>query len=237
MAWSTTVPTSGSKVLATPSIFQSNWDMMNNVLGVEHYDMKSPLSGRHQPGYTGSMFVSSSVTVTALTNPFTGALAWITDAGSAMGLVRGTAAWKSFHNDLLSTQIRILGPSSLTIAASSYGFYLSGGSEISDPLSEWNTTTGVFSACEDGYFWCTSTVVLSTTTSGSDSVTLGFSGSNINEAMAFTTDPSAYASYTFNTIVSAGSGVKIAPYAFCEPQSISTSGGSGITFCQIYRTS
>lgn len=237
MAWNKSVPVSGSKVLATPSIFQSNWDQMNNILGVEHYGMTESLSGKHMPGYVGAIYVSANATIAGLSNPVTGALAWVTDSGSGMGLIRGISSWKRVHYDLPTTRVRVIGPSSSNATSGTNHFYLSGGTENTDTLGEWNSTSGTFSACEGGYFWFSSTVTLSTTMTGTDTITMGFCGTGIAESASFTTDPSGYASYSFNTLVSAESGVYVAPYVSCPDHTLYTSGGSGISYCQIYRIS
>lgn len=236
MAWSTSTPVSGSKVLATPSIFQGNWTEMENIIEQEHYGMDNSLSGRHKPGYVGAAYVGTNDAITGLSSPFTGAVAIITSTGSGMGLIRGTSAWKRVHYDLPTTRVIVIGAAS-TITSGTTGFFLSGSTETVDTLSEWDATNGIFSGCGDGYFFFSGTLALSTTTTGSDSVTMGFSGSGISDTMTFTTDPSGYTTSIFSSIVSANSGVKVAPIITCPTHNISVSGGTGITYGTIYRIS
>jgi len=237
MGWNKALPLSGSKISVTPTVYQDNWNAMDDILGQEHYAMTTTLSGRHKPGYVGSMYVSAEAAIAALSSPQTGALAWITDTGSGFGLMWGGAAWTKIHYSLPTTRVIVAGAASVTVPSATYGFFLSGGTETVDTLSEFNSTTGVFSACGGGNFVATTTVAASTTVSAGETITLGFCGSSISESTTHILPFSGYQSLSVTSLVSAASGVKIAPYIYCDNQSISISGGTGITYGAFYRTS
>ena len=107
MTWSKTVPTTATKVIATESIFQSNYDAMDSILAREHYGMTDAFSGRHKPGYIGSVWVSAfSGTYTGIANPATGAILWDTGSGKSYGVIRTTQdTWTPVHSAMPSTRV------------------------------------------------------------------------------------------------------------------------------------
>jgi len=238
MGWSKTVPVSGSKMLLTPSIYQNNWEAMEGITSDEHYGMDSSLSGRHQPGYVGSMNVTANAKLAGL-SPQSGALAWVTDVGSAFGIVRSgqASAWKQANYHLPTTRVVIVGATSVTATNGVNCFFLSGGTETTGTLGEWNSTTGIFSAVGKGYFVFNMFATLSGSVAGGESFGLGLSGTCVTAGRVYQTISGANESFSFSTMASVGSGISIAPYINSSVQTLQISGGDGATYLQIFRIS
>lgn len=244
MTWNKAIPVSGSKILATPSIFGNNWESMDDILSKEHYGMTSSLSGRHKPGLVGTIYVGTNAQIAALTTPTTGALAYVTNAGSGVGLIRSsTSTWKVINNDLNVTRVQVYADASegYTINADTYANPVHAGQADINSLVEYkyNASRNIYSfkPYATGYFAMAMTITLSTTFSGEDSVDLGFSGSGILEYTTITTLPSGYAAYSYSTLVSSNSGVDIMPFAYCYTKTIKISGGAGVSYVDIWRIS
>jgi hypothetical protein len=236
--WDKTVPTSGSKITSTPSIFQNNWAAMDSILGWEHYGMTSSLSGRHYAGYVGAMHVSGNAEIAALTSPSTGALAWVHQTGSGVGLIRGQSAWKVVDYDLATSRV-IQNTSSLNqtvlsgVTTCPTLWALSNPATL-DSLTEYGKYG--FTPSAAGYFMMALTIMASSTTSGGDSFTMGFSATGISHVTTLTTTPSALQTYSYSTIVSASSGVTVLPYIHTS-QNTFVSGAAGNSFLSVWRIS
>ncbi len=81
MTWNSD-PLSSVSVSASVTQLQTNWDAIEDVIGVEHYTLSDANSGEHKPGISGVLYKGTDSQIEAsLTVPGTGAIVWNTTYG------------------------------------------------------------------------------------------------------------------------------------------------------------
>jgi hypothetical protein len=148
MAWDSTVPTTGTKIIDIPAIFTGNWHAFDEILEVQHYGHTSELSGRHIAGRTAVLCSDATTGITGMTPPGSGALAFDTTLGTLRAYFNST--WMLAAN-LPKTSIKAyVGTGDQSIPSD--GATIQFDTEAEDTLNEFNTTTYTFSPCAAGFF-------------------------------------------------------------------------------------
>jgi hypothetical protein len=148
MAWSKTVPVTGSYIIDIPSIFGNNWNALESILGVEHYTFTNVLSGRHCPGILPVMGALATSAITAVSLPATGALYQDTTLG--VHKVYNGSTWQQI-NLLPHSQVSVFPYSDYLVTAGTTAI-LPFNTEVFDTLNEYNTSSYTFIAKAAGFY-------------------------------------------------------------------------------------
>jgi len=241
LGYSITTPISSTEARQTPTIYQGNWDAIEDFLGTEHYSLNSSLSGCHMLGIVGVMAENTTSGVSALsTAPGSGALAFDTTVGAWVYNGEGDdEKWKTIHRWLPTTRVQARLSSNFSPTSGTQQI-VPFATEDLDSLSEYSTTTYVFCAQDAGYFMVNGTLLCKTSTStGGDTLTLTLCGSYASyRVVSKTTPSSAYESLSISTIAYVPSAGTLAFY-LTAPSSVTTtvSAAAGCTFMRIHRVS
>jgi|MudIll2142460700_1097286.scaffolds.fasta_scaffold01876_8 hypothetical protein len=241
MGWNAGLPLSSSKVIITSSLYLDNFDAMNDAVSIEHYGMTSSLSGRHRPGLAGATFVGTSSAISALTaaanlGPGDGALAFSTTSGCTVRFTESGAisAWRNVGVTLPVSRVMVRA-AAVTVTSGTSGIPFSGATENVDTLSEFNSTTGVFSAKSAGYYFVSASV-MATASSGS-TWGIGFCGNNGWEPSLNQVTPSFSANNTClaSHLVALTASQSLACYAYSPTSTLGISGAAAASYMSIYR--
>lgn len=156
MTWNKTIPTTGSYIVDIPDIFVPNWYAIEDILGEEHYDFTSALSGRHKPGLLAAIYTGPTCAITAIDSPVSGSLAF-DETEACLRVFDSTDSW------LLSSQwpsTRVLVSLSADQAiVTDTNTVIEFDIEEEDVLGEFdNSSSFSFSPCADGFFIVTSCI-------------------------------------------------------------------------------
>lgn len=145
MGWSESNPSTTSKINEIPGYVQDNLDAIEDMLGAYHSSLASAASGTHTLGINGFAYDGSTAGLTALSGVGSGALAFDTTVGAykiysgSSWVVVGTNQWSRVR--AYSSLAQTFGNSPTTVIF---------GTETYDTLSEFDTSTGVFTALASG---------------------------------------------------------------------------------------
>jgi hypothetical protein len=164
MAWSTSLPVSSTLIADIPTIHKSNWAVIEDAIGREHYGFSSSLSGKHNASAVPVLCAGTTEVINNISSPATGALAWDTTLG--IGKVY-LGSWNQI-NMLAMSRVDTYRSSNYTLV---HGHDLSANAvavpfntEVKDTLSEYNTSTYIFtSVASSGYYLVQATLCLSVT--------------------------------------------------------------------------
>lgn len=153
MTWRKTYPTTKSKIKDLPTLHSDNFIAIEDALEYEHYSPASAnatLSGAHRLGAVGTVYEGTTTQIAALSaTAQVGALAYDTTLGM---LVRYTGSlWQAIGQTQWSRMRAYLG-ANVSITADASADILICGTEDYDTLSEYNNSTGVFTALASGYY-------------------------------------------------------------------------------------
>jgi hypothetical protein len=152
--WNKTVPTSATYIVDIPDIFQNNWDVLEDIQGVQHYTYTSSLSGRHKPGLTPILAVSGTSEINSLSaTAESGALAWDTDLGVLKRFTGPIDAgtWQQVNLDEMPL-VDAYRSGDQTLAQMATYTTVQLNAENFDVLSSFNTSTYRFTAPTTGYY-------------------------------------------------------------------------------------
>lgn len=152
MAWNKSYPTSDTKIRDLPDILSNNFEAIEEALDVEHDTLTSGTSGHHRAGGIGIIFEGTTAAITALSSPPSGALAYDTTIGY---LRKYTGSEWVVMTDSHPRMRAYKSANSTAASAStqtSTGDYVIFDTEDYDELSEYDHTTGIFTAAACGLY-------------------------------------------------------------------------------------
>jgi hypothetical protein len=149
MAWSKTVPTTGSFIVDISSIYVGNWTAIEDMSALEHNGLTVVLSGRHKPGILPVITSTTTSGITAITDPSTGAMAQDTVLG--VSNVFTGATWQQI-NLLNHSEVIAYRSTDYLITAGTTGL-IPFDTESIDNLDEYNNTTYTFIAKAAGFYF------------------------------------------------------------------------------------
>lgn len=242
MAWTKTLPVSGTRIIDIPDVFEPNWDAIEDILGEEHYIFTNSLSGRHYPGVLSVMGTATSGDIAAVSPPVTGALYLNTSIGGHV--VYDGADWKQI-NLLEHSEVRAYRATDYSIPYQTYDT-LPFDTESYDVLGEYSTSTYTFSAKAEGYYFIKAQGYFSVPANTQVQLIIRIyneSDSLIESRIAYlpsiSTDDGLYHSVSCLRYLDAGYYVKVVCWqnSAVGDQTITLSGGSTNNFFNIYRVS
>ncbi len=94
MGWNKSLPTTATAVNDSPTIFQANWDALEDWTNTEHYSLTSAASGKHMPGLCGVLYVGTTTEINALSGSAPAcAVAFDTTLGTFKYYSTAATAW------------------------------------------------------------------------------------------------------------------------------------------------
>lgn len=154
--WLKDKPSDKDSFSVTPAIVQDNLDAIEDIFGKEHSTLGDTLCGAHVPGIMGAMASASTFTISLITTPGSGAIAFDTSVGWIKRRWGGTWAipgsgtkWSRARAYLGTNQpLPANTPTQINFASESY-----------DSLEEFSAYT--FTASAEGHYlvvasWCAS---------------------------------------------------------------------------------
>lgn len=152
MSWINIYPTSDTKIRDLPDILSDNFEAIEDILDVEHDTLTSGTSGHHREGGIGIIFEGTTAAITALSSPPSGALAYDTTIGY---LRKYTGSEWVVMTDS-HPRVRAYKSTNSTAASASTqtstGDYVVFDTEDYDELSEYDHSTGIFTASSSGLY-------------------------------------------------------------------------------------
>lgn len=135
-----------------PVLHSDNFNVIQSAAECEHYSMASAntLSGYHRPGAVGAVYEGTTAQIAALSSPNAGAMAWDTTLGvfkyytGSVWTIISSSKWSRIRSYLNSVDISVTAGASAEILVFNQVDY--------DTLSEYNNSTGVFTALASGYY-------------------------------------------------------------------------------------
>lgn len=158
MGWNKTYPKGSNQLKEVPQVTQDNWPAIENILGVEHKTFTDPSSGEHILGVAGIVFEGTTAGVSALTGMGSGAMVFDTTLGILQRY--DGSAWKRITQDYHS-RVRAYKSTTMALTAGASAALVIFDTENYDTLSEYNNTTGIFTAATSGYYLAISSVGVS----------------------------------------------------------------------------
>jgi hypothetical protein len=149
--WQNTKPDVTNKISEIPGLLQQNWDAIEDILNIEHYGPASgtgAASGTHKLGIVSTIFKGTTVQIAALT-PVSGAMALDTTLGILEEY--DGVAWNRIGYNYWS-RIRAYRSTTIVVTAGASAQTLIYDTENYDTLSEYNNTTGLFTASSSGTY-------------------------------------------------------------------------------------
>jgi len=139
LSWNAALPTTGSKMVDTATIYPDNWVAIEEWVDLEHYNFSEANSGRHAQGEVAVMSASTTTVVTSATilssTPGSGAVAWSTDRGHLLYyLASWSEAPKTYQECDANVYLKTPSPSSFS---SGDTFLLKWDTEDNDPYAEY----------------------------------------------------------------------------------------------------
>ena len=237
MGWTITEPTSATLASQTPTLYQGNWDAIEDYMLTEHYTFTSSLSGFHLLGIAGVTMEGATSAITAIAaSPGSGALAFDTTVGAWKFCSTGSSAgWKTIHNNLGTTRVRASVASNSTITSGTTSI-VPFDTEAVDSLGEFSASTYILSAADAGYFIVSATMEISSTAGGSLSIVV--SGSYSSYKSTPFTMLVAQQSLSVSTIAYVASAGTVGVFITApSTRNVIVVGGAGKSFLRIHRVS
>lgn len=176
--WRANKPDASNKINEVPELCQDNFDAIEDIIGVEHYTFTDgTLSGHHRATSIGTITIATASGDFPSTPP-TGALAygWGSMGSTYSGMLfhYTGSAWDRISEDQWS-RVRAYPTNTITITggAGSSAVTAAFGTESYDTLSEYNTSTGLFTALASGSYGIVASIGLSSAISTTNTVTIG----------------------------------------------------------------
>lgn len=252
MSWNKALPTTGSEMVDTATIYPDNWVAIEEWLDTDHYTFTNSLSGKHRQGETAVMSASTTAVITSATTlsstSGSGAIGWSTDRGHLLFFLSG--GWgelpKTYQECDVASYMKTVSPSSFTVNSGVLVF----DQEDNDPYSLFSSS-GYFTSSRTGKYLVTASLCFNQTAKESgQTVSLyvqSVRGSTVTKTLCSSVltmgyEGSVVEKYTLQVVgcleLTAADLVQVyASYSGTDTGAIVLSGGTGVrtTFLSIKR--
>lgn len=151
MTWNKSLPTTGSKMVDTATIYPDNWVAIEEWVDTDHYTFTNSLSGKHRQGETAVMSAATTSVVTSATllssNSGSGAIGWSTDRGHLLLFLSG--GWGELPKTYQEGDVSAY---QLTQDSFTGALQQAFDEEENDPYSQYVGSTGWFTATKTGKY-------------------------------------------------------------------------------------
>jgi len=236
LTWNKSIPLSSTQVSQTPSFYQGNWDAIEDFMLEEHYTFTGASSGHHLLGISGVIMEGTTAAITGVVAaPGSGSLSFDNTVGAWKFCSNGTSGgWKTIHNNLPTTRVQSYVSSNTTITSGTTTI-IPFNTETKDSISEFNTSTYVFSAAAAGYFVVSATVCVSSVAGNSFSL-LASGSATTYKTNTFKSIGNQEA-YNVSLIAYVASGGTVGVFLTPSSGNAVIIGGAGNSFMRVYRVS